>query len=92
MTQCDLPMYFSLCDWWKDVPPAAVQLRRIASFIGIKPDAQPSAKRMASGAAKPSTPNDVAFEAAQAGMPVFQGRPADPMLDLIPSPPPAQQP
>jgi len=84
---CDLPMYFALCDWWREVPPAAIQLRRIASFIGLKPDAQPGTPRLAAATGPASSEQDVAMAAAMAGIPAFDGRPADPMLDLIPPAP-----
>lgn len=88
--ECDLPTYFALCEWWREVPPAAIQLRRIASFLGLKPGGELAAPRMASptsATATPTTPSsaqDVAGMAALAGMPVLQGRPADPMFDLLP--------
>lgn len=81
-------MYFALCEWWQEVPPAAIQLRRIAQFLGLKQDSQPGTARMATPAT-PSTQQEVAMAAAMAGMPAFDGRPADPMLDLIPPPPAA---
>lgn len=91
--ECDLPTYFALRDLWREVPPAAVQLRRIASFLGLKPGGEPGAPRMANatgGPAAPSSVQEVSGIAAMAGMPVIQGRPADPMFDLIePAPPPA---
>lgn len=76
-------MYFALCAWWQDVPPAAIQLRRIAAFLGIKPDAQPGTSRMAAASDSPSSEQDIAMAAAMAGLPAFNGRPDDPMLDLI---------
>ena len=84
-SECDLPTYFALCDWWAEVPPPAVQLRRIASYLGLKPDASPTTPRMAqpSAHAAPSSAQDIASAAAMAGMHGFDGRPADPMLDLI---------
>lgn len=88
--ECDLPTYFALCDWWREVPPAAIQLRRIASFLGLKPGGEPGAARMTTttGQAALSSAQDVAGIAALAGMPVIEGRPADPMFDLIgPAPP-----
>jgi hypothetical protein len=70
-----------------------LQLRRIAAYLGLespspgaKGGAQTSAKAgssPSSNAASPATAEDAAFMAAQMGMPVFQGRPKDPMLDLI---------
>ncbi|MDI9234313.1 hypothetical protein [Limnohabitans lacus] len=84
-SECDLPTYFALCDWWHEVPPPAVQLRRIASFLGMQPGASPETPRMAqpSASATPSTQQDIAMAAAMAGMRAFEGRMADPMLDLI---------
>ena len=83
--ECDLPTYFALCDWWHEVPPPAVQLRRIAQFLGLQPDASPDTPRMASkpSDSTPSTPQDIAVAAAMAGMRAFEGRMDDPMLDLI---------
>jgi hypothetical protein len=81
-------MYFALCEWWREVPPAAIQLRRIAQFVGIKQDSQPGTARMAAPAT-PSSDQDIAMAAAMAGLPAFDGRPNDPMLDLIPPPPAA---
>ena len=83
-SECDLPTYFALCDWWHEVPPPAVQLRRIAQVLGIKPDGNPTAPRMASPATTtPSSAQDIAMAASMAGMRAFDGRMADPMLDLI---------
>ncbi|MDP3650525.1 MAG: hypothetical protein Q8R67_02470 [Rhodoferax sp.] len=85
---CDLPTYVALCEWWQEVPPAAIQLRRIAQYLGIKQDAQPGTARMAAPEiSKPSGEQDVAMAAAMAGIPAFDGRPNDPMLDLIPPAP-----
>lgn len=80
--ECDLPTYFALCDWWHEVPPPAVQLRRIAQFLGLKAEASHTTPRMAQPTA-PSTQQDIATAAAMAGMHAFDGRMADPMLDLI---------
>jgi hypothetical protein len=57
------------------VPPPAVQLKRIALALGIPEPApvQTSAK----------TSEEIFREAAAAGLPVFEGRPDDPMLDLL---------
>jgi hypothetical protein len=38
---------------------------------------------MAQSSAPPSSDQEVAFAAAMAGIPAFEGRPVDPMLDLI---------
>lgn len=85
---CDLPTYFALCDWWREVPPPAIQLRRIAQFLGIKENAQPGTARMSAPPnAAPSSPQDVAAQAAMVGMPAFEGKPNDPMFDLIPAAP-----
>ncbi len=86
MNHCDVPMYLSLCRFWRDVPPAAVQLRRIASYIGLKSDVNASEPVQTSASTRPATLSsfeEVAATAAQAGMPAFPGRPNDPMLDLL---------
>ncbi len=80
---CDLPTYFALCEAWQEVPPPAVQLRRIAQFLGLPTDAAPGRAASPSAASTPSTPQEIAVAAAQAGMHAFEGRPSDPMLDLI---------
>jgi hypothetical protein len=59
-----------------------VQLRRIASFLGMQPGASPETPRMAQPT-EPSTHQDIAMAAAMAGMRAFEGRMADPLLDLI---------
>lgn len=59
------------------MPPPAVQLKRIALALGI-----PEQKSVQTSKQKPSLQSALS-EAAAAGMPVFQGRPDDPMLDLI---------
>ena len=90
--ECDLPTYFALCETWAEVPPPAVQLRRIAHYLGLVPDASPDTPRMATTAsAAPSTAQEIAMAAAMSGLPAFDGRPADPMFDLIPAAPPALQ-
>ncbi len=82
--QCDLPTYFALCKAWHEVPNPAVQLRRIAQYIGLVEGSSPDTPRMASGASStPSTEQDIAVAAAIAGLPAFDGRPQDPMLNLI---------
>ena len=81
-SECDLPTYFALCDWWHEVPPPAVQLRRIAHYVGLAPEASPQTPRMARPTT-PSTQQDIAMAASMAGMRAFDGRINDPMLDLL---------
>lgn len=83
---CDLPMYLALCEWWREVPTAAIQLRRIAQFLGLKENAQPGTPRMAEPTT-PSTAEEVSMAASMAGMPAFDGKPNDPVFDLIPPAP-----
>lgn len=59
------------------MPPAGVQLKRISLALGL-PDTQPAATPARSG-----KPVDAMREAMAAGLPVMEGRPDDPMLDLI---------
>lgn len=75
-----LPQVYALDAYWHATPPAALQLRRIAQWLGIKdppPKVQASAKR------PPPTPESAIQQAMAAGIPVFYGRPNDPMLDLL---------
>lgn len=84
-SDCDLPTYFALCDWWHEVPPPAVQLRRLAQFLGLQAGADPATPRMASTlkSAVPSSQHEIAMTAGMAGLNAIDGRPNDPMLDLI---------
>jgi hypothetical protein len=66
----------SLAAFWAHTPPAALQLKRIALFIGLAP-AKPVAEAM--GANNP----DALRQLMAAGLPVMEGRPDDPMLDLL---------
>jgi hypothetical protein len=56
------------------VPPAAVQLKRIALALGIPEPRVQTPARNATEALR---------EAAQAGLPVMEGRPDDPYLDFL---------
>ncbi|MBI4997859.1 MAG: hypothetical protein HZC22_13395 [Rhodocyclales bacterium] len=59
---------------WRTVPPASMQLKRIALALGIpEPKVHTPAKTAA----------EAMREALSAGLPVFEGRPDDPMLDLL---------
>lgn len=69
-----LPQADALAAFWASVPPPAVQLKRISMALGL-PDTQPRKATASAG--------DAMREAMAAGLPVMQGRPDDPMLDLI---------
>lgn len=71
-----LPQIDALSAFWQAVPPPAVQLKRIALALGL-PDTKAPAK------ARAVKPEDAMREALAAGLPVFEGRPDDPMLDLV---------
>lgn len=69
-----LPQAYALTALWRSVPPAAMQLKRIALALGIpEPKVHTPAK----------TPGEAMREAMAAGLPVMEGRPDDPMLDLL---------
>lgn len=57
---------------WRDVPPAALQLARIAAALGLKPEAS-----------KPQSAQDFMRSAQSMGMPVAHQRPDDPMLAFL---------
>lgn len=69
-----LPQVNTLAAFWAGVPPPAMQLKRIALALGI-PDTAPPSKTV--------KPEDAMREAMAAGLPVMEGRPDDPMLNLI---------
>ena len=88
MHHCDLPTYRALVDWWQHVQPVPQQLGRIAAYLGLPAPEPPSATVSDSTEHPPtSPPEQVMQEAGLAGLPAFQGRPADPALDLIPPAP-----
>lgn len=69
-----LPQLNALTALWHQVPPPALQLKRIALALGIpEPRVQTSAR----------TPQDALREAAAAGFPIVEGRPDDPLLDFL---------
>lgn len=53
-----------------------VQLKRISLYLGL-----PDTKKQPSAPAR--TPQDALQQAMAAGLPVMEGRPDDPMLDLL---------
>lgn len=97
--ECDLPMYLALCAHWRRLPPPALALKRLNALVSAlagvpaepAPDApsspaRPSPAPSAQSLGSPEAMHSAAMQAAMAGMPVFEGRPADPMLDFIPKP------
>lgn len=70
-----LPQVEALSQFWIHTPPPAIQLRRIARFVGLpEPKTEQPKKR---------TLQEDLRELAGAGMPVFKGKPDDPMLDFL---------
>lgn len=67
------PRYRAMTAQWRYLPPAALQLARIASAIGIKPAPE----------SPPSSPSDFIEAAQSSGMPLFDTLPDDPMLALL---------
>lgn len=64
-----LPRLAALSRRWRDVPPAAVQLARIAHFLGAAP--------------KEGAPRDPRQQAVAAGVPVASELPDDPHLGFL---------
>jgi hypothetical protein len=58
---------------WRDVPPPAMQLARIAAALGLKPAPRPQKQ----------TAQEFMQSALAAGVPVIEGRPDDPMLAFL---------
>jgi hypothetical protein len=65
-----LPRLAALTRRWAEMPPAAVNLARIARFIGAAP--------------APAVQQDLRAQARAAGIPLMEGRlPDDPMLGFL---------
>jgi hypothetical protein len=78
----DFPTYYALAVSWRQVPPADIQLARIAAFLGIKTSeatrASPVQTSAPPGAPVSPQDSDAHVEAGisqlqQAGFPAFQG-------------------
>ena len=69
-----LPQLDALANLWQQLPPAAVQLKRIAQWLGIKDPAPLKLDK--------TSANDALMEAQAAGMPVLQ-KPNDPDLQFL---------
>lgn len=69
-----LPQVNALAALWAQVPPPALQLKRIALALGIpEPRVHTSAR----------SPQEALREAAAAGLSVQEGRPDDPLLAFL---------
>lgn len=73
----DLPTYYTLRKHWQELPPAQVQLARMAAYLGIEPAKAGTAAR-SSSAAPASPASDTEKEEAiarlqGAGLPIFEG-------------------
>lgn len=76
-----MPQLNALHSHWEACPPPAVALQMIGMVLGIpapKKSVQTSVR-----AKKPQSAEDILREFAAAGIPVTEGRPDDPMLDLL---------
>lgn len=65
----DLPRYFAMMAYWEEFPPAHLQLRRIAQFLGVRLEA-PKAVEQAAGQAEENSPQ--AVEQALGAMPTMR--------------------
>lgn len=71
-----IPQLNAMNAHWAAVPPPCIQLKRISLALGL-PDTKPAAP------SRPTSERDALQEARSAGLPVMEGRPDDPMLDLV---------
>lgn len=71
-----LPQVEAMSRFWETIPPAALQLKRISLALGIAPE-----KTVKTSA--PKTADEALHQALAAGLPVMEGRPDDPMLNLL---------
>lgn len=70
-----LPRVQVLFAHWLRHPPMAWQLDRLTAYLGLPPPAPPPMPA--------ATAQDALRQAAAAGLPIAEGRPNDPMLDLL---------
>ena len=95
---CDFKTYYELQTFWQQLPPAEVQLARIASALGLKTTATASRPSGTTGGTtgasrQPGPPkpadDEIAHTIQQLGMPVFHGPlPAEDAALLAGLPPP----
>lgn len=71
-----LPQVRALSVYWRQQPPMVVLASRLCRYFGIEVSAKPDTPRA-------TTVDDAVEQARAAGLPVMQGRPDDPMLDLL---------
>lgn len=69
-----LPQVESLMRFWAHTPPASLALKRISLALGLKAT-EPKVVAKTAGEAKQL--------ASEAGIPVIEGRPDDPVLDML---------
>jgi len=74
-----LPQVLALAAFWRHTPPTALQLRRIALAIGLKPEVSAGARN----ASQRVDPQQALQQARDAGFQVAQGRPDDPLLAFL---------
>lgn len=74
-----LPQVVALNEFWSHTPPVAIALKRISLYLGMD---LPSVSKAATGPATRSIDDDLQ-EIAKGPLPIFEGRPNDPMLDLL---------
>lgn len=70
---CDFKTYYELQTFWQQLPPAEIQLARIASALGLKttPSGQGTSRRPA--ALENPGDDEIAHTIRQLGMPIFHG-------------------
>lgn len=71
-----LPQVRALSVYWRQQPPMVVLASRLCRYFGIEVSAKPEPKRA-------STAQEALEQARAAGLPITEGRPDDPMLDLL---------
>lgn len=63
--------------YWQHTPPVAHQLKRIAMVLGLPASPRPTTSSQSANS------DDALREALAAGLPLFEGRPDDPLLDFL---------
>ncbi len=76
-----LPQVEALGKYWLHFPPASMSMARIVRGLGIETPQVP--KQAAIAVKSDATAKQAIEQAIAAGIPMFGGRPDDPMLDLL---------
>ena len=73
-----LPQALALFSYWRIQPTLVTLVSRVCRYFDIEVGSKTPPL-----SSKPSTPEDALAQFRSAGVPIFEGKPDDPMLDLL---------